>query len=132
MAYSLSNKLRNLRLNRNLTQSDVGKHISMTRQGYAHYEKGTRTPDYKILSRLASFYQLSLDELIDENELPIEIAYLYESNPYSTNKNYKSILDSHKITIKVSTNENKLISLCRQLSIKEQNLLIKDLEKRVL
>ena len=89
MAYSLSDKLRYLRINRNLTQNDVGKYLSMTRQGYAHYEKGTRSPDYQTLLKLADYYQLSVDDLVSKDKLPLEIAYLYESTPYSTNKDYK-------------------------------------------
>lgn len=130
MAYSLSEKLRYLRLNRNLTQIDVARHLSMTRQGYAHYEKGTRSPDYQTLSKLASFYQLTVDELVNENELPLEIAYIYESNPYSTDKSYKELLRSRSISIKVTVNENKLISLFRQLSTKDQILLISSLENK--
>lgn len=131
MGYSLSEKLKNLRTNRNLTQSDVGKHLNMTRQGYAHYEKGSRSPDYQTLSKLANFYQLSVDNLVNEDELPLEIAYLYESNPYSTSKEYKDFLSSNKITIKVDIKENKLISLFRQLSKKEKKILISELENKI-
>src|SRR5690554_7831030 len=105
MGYSLSDKLKYLRKNRNLTQSDLGDLLNMTRQGYAHYEKGTRSPDPQSILKLANFYEISANELIDDKEIPDEIAYIYEAELYSTNKDYNDNITP----IKINANEKNLI-----------------------
>ena len=108
----------------------MGKYLSMTRQGCTHYEK---VQDLRLSNslKLADYYQLSVDDLVSKDKLPLEIAYLYESTPYSTNKDYKKKLESHNITITVSKKENKLVSLYRLLNEKDQTLLLKELESKI-
>lgn len=131
MGYSLSDKLKYLRLNRNLTQTDVANHLNMTRQGYAHYERGARSPDNQTTLKLANFYQLTVEELIDENVLPLEIAPLLEDSQYDTDKDYQVAVDANKITIKVNTYEKKLISLFRKLDNNEQKSLLNELDNKI-
>lgn len=78
---SLSNKLKELRISHGYTQKYIGNYLNITRQGYAHYEKGGRTPDNQTLLQLASLYALSIDELINNNFIP---GTLHEEAPYST------------------------------------------------
>lgn len=130
MGYSLSDKLKYLRLNRNLTQTDVAKHLNMTRQGYSHYERGLRSPDNQTTLKLANFYQLNVEELINEDLLPLEIVPLLEDGQYDTNRNYSVAVDANKITIKVNTYEKKLISLFRKLDNKEQKSLLMELDSK--
>ncbi len=80
---SLSNKLRELRISHGYTQEYIGNYLNITRQGYAHYEKGGRTPDNQTLLHLASLYSLSIDELINNNFIPNT---LHEDATYSTNE----------------------------------------------
>ncbi len=127
MGYSLNDKLKYLRKNRDLTQADLGDLLNMTRQGYAHYEKGTRSPDHKSILKLANYYKISANELIDDREVPEEIAYIYESELYSTNKDYNKLVT----TIKINANEKNLISLFRQLDSKEQSLLLNQIEQKI-
>lgn len=128
MRYPLNDKLKCLRINKNLTQTDLGNYLNMTRQGYAHYEKGSRSPDNQTILRLANLYDIGIKELIDENELPTEIAYLFDPNPYTTDKKYKTSEESNTITIKVSTYEKRLVSLFRQLDEQEQIFIISEVE----
>ena len=78
---SLSQKLRELRTKHGYTQKYIGDYLNITRQGYAHYEKGGRTPDNQTLLQLAALYNLSIDELINKNLIP---STLHEEAPYST------------------------------------------------
>ena len=70
---SLSQKLRELRTKYGYTQKYIGDYLNITRQGYAHYEKGGRTPDNRTLLQLAALYNLSIDELVNNNLIPSTI-----------------------------------------------------------
>jgi transcriptional regulator with XRE-family HTH domain len=60
----LSRRLKALRENHQLTQREVASYLNLTRQGYSHYETGTRVPDFQTLELIADFYHVSLDSLI--------------------------------------------------------------------
>ncbi|WP_203334325.1 helix-turn-helix domain-containing protein [Planococcus beigongshangi] len=66
----LSDRLKNLRTRRNITQSDLAKRIGVARTTYAMYEQGQREPDYETLQRLADFYEVSVDYLLGRTETP--------------------------------------------------------------
>lgn len=129
MAYSLNSKLKYLRINRGLTQTGLGNFLNMTRQGYAHYENGTRSPDHQTILKLANFYEVNVNELIDNREIPLEIAYLYETSPYVTDKKYKNTGDDSKITVKITNEEKNLISLYRKLDINTKDILMDQLNR---
>lgn len=58
------NRLKELRKNKNLKQSDVAKAIFTSQQNYSRYENGSVEPDYEILKRLASFFGVSIDYIL--------------------------------------------------------------------
>lgn len=129
MGYLLKDKLRALRKNRNLTQSDVGAYLNMTRQGYAHYEKGHRTPDYQTLIKLASLYQLDINELINTDTIPMELISLHDGENYNINKTNKN--DEIHISIRLNDDERKLISIFRMLTDSEKKALLLSLNNKI-
>ena len=60
----LARNLKYLRLAYGLTQDDLGAFLNISRQAYSNYENLKRSPDLDSLSRLASLYHLSLDDLV--------------------------------------------------------------------
>lgn len=46
------------------SQSDVAKHLGISRQAYGHYETGAREPDNTTIVRLARLYDVSTDYLL--------------------------------------------------------------------
>lgn len=66
MEYQLSDKLKELRLNKGVTQKTVADYIEVDVTTYAHYEKGRRSPNADKLRRLAMYYGL-IDEIFDIN-----------------------------------------------------------------
>lgn len=77
----LNEKLRELRLNRNLTQQKVADNLKMNRASYTKYELGTREPDIKTLIEIADFYNIDLDELVNRkiNKEPTKKEVLFKS-----------------------------------------------------
>jgi len=63
----MGERLRELRLKRNLSQDEVARHIGITRSAYSHYEINNRQPVYDTLIKLASFFHVSLDYIIGGN-----------------------------------------------------------------
>ena len=54
-------RLRNIREDRDLTQSDIAEVLKTTYQYYSTYEAGTRELPFSRAIELAKFYNVSLD-----------------------------------------------------------------------
>lgn len=57
-------RLKELRLAKGLTQSEVAKVIGYSSLSYARYEKGEREPDIGTLCKLADYFEVSVDYLL--------------------------------------------------------------------
>ena len=57
-------RLRNIREDRDLTQSELGKVLNKSQQGYNHIEAGRAELKIDDLVKLCKFYDLSADYLI--------------------------------------------------------------------
>jgi transcriptional regulator with XRE-family HTH domain len=60
---SISENIRNLRLENNYNQLEISQQLGISRTAYTNYENG-RNPDIETLTKLADFYGISLDELV--------------------------------------------------------------------
>ncbi|MCI8598888.1 MAG: helix-turn-helix transcriptional regulator [Lachnospiraceae bacterium] len=58
-------RLRNLREDKDMTQSQLGEYLHISQRAYAHYEAGTRDIPVEILIKLADFYNVNLDYLVN-------------------------------------------------------------------
>ncbi len=58
-------RIKELRANKHVTQSDVAEATGIPRSTIAHYELGKRLPDYESIVALCSYYSVSADYLID-------------------------------------------------------------------
>lgn len=63
-------RLRNTREDRDLTQSEVGKVLNKSQQGYNHIEAGRAELKIDDLIKLCKFYNLSADYLIGLTNIP--------------------------------------------------------------
>lgn len=57
-------RIRDLREDNDLTQSEIAKILGCTQQTYSRYETGEITIDINSLVKLAKFYNTSLDYLV--------------------------------------------------------------------
>ena len=60
---NVSNRLKELRLERNKTQKELAAHLGITRQAYNRYETGQREPGLDMLMQIADHYQVSAQVL---------------------------------------------------------------------
>ncbi|MBQ8749482.1 MAG: helix-turn-helix transcriptional regulator [Clostridia bacterium] len=66
----LKDKLRNLREEKGLSQREIAREIAVTQPSYQAWESGISEPKATYIKRLAVFYSITADELleIDTNE----------------------------------------------------------------
>ncbi len=72
-----SNRLRELRENRKLTQTSVANSLHMGQSTYNRYERGVREPDHETLKQIANFFKTSVDYIIGhdypQSRLPVNV-----------------------------------------------------------
>lgn len=66
----LYSRIRDLREDRNLNQTQVAKMLGMSQTGYSKYETGENDIPTAILIKLARFYDTSIDYLLGETDNP--------------------------------------------------------------
>src|SRR5690625_2415657 len=70
-------RVRKLRIDRKMTQEELGKKINVSKVSVSGYETGNRTPDMDTLQKLSDVLDVSMDYLLGRSDL------LQESrNPY--------------------------------------------------
>ena len=58
-------RLRDLREDRDLKQTDIAELLGIQQTVYSRYERGARTIPLEHLVKLAEFYQVSVDALLE-------------------------------------------------------------------
>lgn len=66
---ALAEQLKASRENKGLSQSDVARKLNITRQSISKWETGKSYPDLDNLVLLSEIYEISIDELLKENQL---------------------------------------------------------------
>ncbi|MFD0870993.1 HTH-type transcriptional regulator immR [Chlamydia abortus] len=59
-----------LRTSRGLTQEQLAQHLKISRASLAHYEQNRREPDSSMLSRIANYFDVSVDYIIGRTNNP--------------------------------------------------------------
>lgn len=116
MKIVFSEKLKQLRLNNNLSQSKLAKNIGITRQALSKYELGTAEPNLYTLIKIANYFNCSLDSLVFDS-------IMLDKNISNLDLNYfKSELNSIKKTndllaLKITNLESSLKALATNKNI---------------
>ena len=65
---TLGEKIYELRTQHNLSQGDLANELNVSRQSISKWENGNSTPDLDKLTKLAKIFNISLDELVNNEE----------------------------------------------------------------
>jgi len=57
-------RLKELRLNRNITQEELGKTFNVIKQTISSWENGNSRPDIDMASKIADFFEVTTDYLL--------------------------------------------------------------------
>ena len=64
----LGEKVKETRQGKGLSQSTVAEHLSISRQSISKWENNSSYPDLDNLVRLSEYYEISIDDLLKENQ----------------------------------------------------------------
>lgn len=70
---SFGKKLRSLREEKRLSQVELSKKLNVTSQALSQYELGKRIPDAEMIIRIADFFDVSVDYLLDRTNERITV-----------------------------------------------------------
>ena len=73
------NRLKNLRLRKHMTQSDLAERLGVTKSVISAYETGLRMPSYDILIKISRNFRVTTDYLLGlESKQEIDVSGLTE------------------------------------------------------
>lgn len=75
-------RIRDLREDRDLTQTDMGKVLSCSQRVYSNYERGDIDIPTTTLIKIADFHNVSVDFLLDVPIIRSLISKNYSAAPY--------------------------------------------------
>jgi len=65
-----SERLKQLRKAKQVSQDAVSKEIGITKSAYSYYETGRNTPSVEVLIKMAHYYGVTTDYLLGQSEKP--------------------------------------------------------------
>lgn len=89
---TLSNRLKNLRIEKGEMQKEVAMHLNITTSAYGFYEQGKRMPTPEILSKLADYFDVSVDYLLGKTNIK-QTKYINQNNDKDIKKAITSTLE---------------------------------------
>ena len=82
----MQNRIKEIRQEKNLSQTDIAKALGVTRQAISLYEKGDREPKLEMWEKLADFFNVPVDYLLgiskDRSTLTIDDLNTEEQEAY--------------------------------------------------
>lgn len=84
--------LKQLRLQRNLTQEELGKATGLSKSTIGMYESGKRKPNFEILEIFADYFNTDMNNLIGKESIGINTTELTPKNQRDIQKRLNEIL----------------------------------------
>ena len=81
-------KIQFLRKHQELSQAQVAKEIGVLQSTYCYYEQGTREPDFNTLKKIASFFDVSIDYLLENDRSLSDSEETVDLNNFLLNGRY--------------------------------------------
>lgn len=81
------NRIKELRIEKNIAQNDLAELLNTSQQSISFYETGKRDPDTKTLEVLSDYFNVSIDYLLCKNNI---------RNPQKILDDYNSLSDDSK------------------------------------
>lgn len=82
----IAEKLKLIRMAYGYSQRSIGEYVDISRQGYAHYEAGTRVPDITTLYKLSILYGIPMNDMVNDKLVITSKDFVGEEALYSTSE----------------------------------------------
>lgn len=134
MNIQMGEKIRTLRKARNLSQEVLAQYLGVSFQAVSKWENGDTYPDVTLIPAIASFFEVSTDELFDFNRLETEqkvqqacwdIADYRYSEPEKAEADLRALLKQHPgneiilnnliYSLQINKRYGELIETCKAL-----------------
>lgn len=111
-----SDNLRNIRLQRGLTQMELAKDLGTSQSSITSWEQERREPDFRTLQKLADYFGVPLSALLPSDDSSDPDYYNVVVNSFNTNQKLRTLFD---ITRNFSDRDlDALIAVARSISNK--------------
>jgi len=100
------NRIRDLRIEKNISQADLAKLLNTTQQSISFYEIGKRDPDTRTLEFLSGYFSVSIDYLLCRSDT---------KNPDKIINDFNSLSEDSKKELE------KYIQLLKMKDVQERN-----------
>ena len=64
----MSSRLKELRIERKMSQKQVAEYLGISTRAYSHYELGDREPSVSLLIKLCELFEVTADYLIGRTD----------------------------------------------------------------
>ena len=114
-------RLRKIRIERNLTQSDIAEKIGVSTNTYSRYERGERNPNPEILEKISRCLDISVDYIIGNIDTPLTLSQfnfnkeLDDLSYEEIFKKYELLFDEKPLNKEIAI---KILDLIRDLTTK--------------
>lgn len=98
MKYELSENIKKLRVQKHLTQTELGKRIGVTTSTVASYESQDRLPSIMVLIKLSAEFNVSIEYLLGINKnKTIDVSMLSDNQIATINTVIEQFKEDNKI-----------------------------------
>ena len=81
-------KIKFLRKHQELSQAQVAEAINVLQSTYSHYEQGINEPNFETLKKLANFFDVSIDYLLENDRSLSDTDEIVDLNNFLLNGRY--------------------------------------------
>ncbi|HEX3039010.1 MAG TPA: helix-turn-helix domain-containing protein [Caproiciproducens sp.] len=113
----INERLRELRVKSGYTQYQIAKILNIDRSTYSYYEIGKTTPDINVLITLAKIFNIPINEMLADEEVPAAVADSSAPRFYRNKKNTSHIYE-------LSNKEKELVGTFRVCSPEVQERIL--------
>jgi len=89
----LGKRIKSLRIEKGLTQEQLGKILNVGKSTISQYENNINTPDTNVIKKLADYFCCSVDYLLGRTDERNGLIIPEEKYPYNVNSNSKKFYE---------------------------------------